>query len=246
MLQHRPHTTVVLAMSADGKIADFRRSPARFGSRIDQAHLEKQIAASDAVLFGAGTLAAYGTTLTVSDPTLVQHRVQGGKPPQPIHIVITRSANLNPEINFFKQSVRRWLLTTTAGALSWKGRLRTLPSTGETPVQECPSKFEQILVFETPTGEIDIPAALKHLATIHITRLAVLGGGELVASLLGLDLIDELWLTVCPLILGGNTAPTPVEGKGFLADLAPKLQLLEVHAVEQEVFLHYRLQRPAD
>ncbi|MEH1839769.1 MAG: RibD family protein [Nostoc sp.] len=246
MLQHRPHTTVVLAMSADGKIADFRRSPARFGSKVDKAHLEKQIAASDAVLFGAGTLAAYGTTLTISNPTLVKLRAQGGKPPQPVHIVTTHSANLNPEIKFFKQSVRRWLLTTTAGSLSWKERLRTLPSTLEIKAQECFPEFEQILVFETPTREIDISAALKHLATLHITRLAVLGGGELVASLLGLNLIDELWLTVCPLILGGNNAPTPVDGKGFLADLAPKLQLLEVHAVEQEVFLHYRLQRPAD
>ena len=230
MFPHRPHTTVVLAMSVDGKIADFRRSPARFGSRVDKAHLEKQIATADAVLFGAGTLAAYGTTLTVTDPTLVKLRAQGGKPPQPVHIVITHSANLNPEIKFFKQPVRRWLLTTTQGAFSWKGR----------------SEFQQILVFETPTREIDIPAALKHLATLHITRLVVLGGGELVASLLGLDLIDELWLTICPLILGGNTAPTPVEGKGFLSDLAPKLQLLEVHTVEQEVFLHYRLQRSAD
>ncbi|MEH1942747.1 MAG: RibD family protein [Nostoc sp.] len=246
MLQHRPHTTVVLAMSADGKIADFKRSPARFGSRVDKAHLEKQIAASDAVLFGAGTLRAYGTTLTITDRTLVQHRAQRGKPPQPLHIVTTHSANLNPEIRFFKQPVRRWLLTTTEGALSWKGRLRTLSSTLASRAQECPPEFEQILVFETPTREIDISAALKHLATLHITRLVVLGGGELVASLLELDLIDELWLTVCPLILGGNTAPTPVEGKGFLPNLAPKLQLLEVHTIEQEVFLHYRLQRPAD
>ncbi|MHC5597360.1 MAG: RibD family protein [Nostoc sp.] len=246
MLQYRPHTTVVLAMSADGKIADFKRSPARFGSRVDKAHLEKQIAASDAVLFGAGTLSAYGTTLSVTDPTLVRHRAEGGKPQQPVHIVITRSANLNPEIRFFKQPVRRWLLTTTEGSLSWKERLQTLRSTMGTEAQNCTPEFEQILVFETPTREIDISAALKYLATLHITRLLVLGGGELVASLLALDLIDELWLTVCPLILGGNTAPTPVEGKGFLSDLAPKLQLLEVHTVEQEVFLHYRLQRPAD
>ncbi|MEH2196010.1 MAG: RibD family protein [Nostoc sp.] len=250
MLQHRPHTTVVLAMSVDGKIADFRRSPARFGSRVDKAHLEKQIAASDAVLFGAGTLRAYGTTLTVSDPTLVELRAKEGKPPQPVHIVTTHSANLNPEINFFKQPIRRWLLTTKAGTLLWKRRLQTLPSTIRTGTQECSPEFspefEQILVFETPTREIDISAALRHLANIDITRLVVLGGGELVASLLGLDLIDELWLTVCPLILGGNTAPTPAGGKGFLSDLAPKLQLLEVHTVEQEVFLHYRLQRSAN
>ncbi|MDZ8184159.1 MAG: RibD family protein [Nostoc sp. ChiSLP02] len=273
MLQHRPHTTVVLAMSADGKIADFRRSAARFGSRADKAHLEKQIAASDAVLFGAGTLAVYGTTLTVSDPTLLQQRAQGVKPSQPVHIVITQSGNLNPEIHFFKQSVERWLLTTTAGAVSWHKRQELLPqhlpqerqvadssdstktsqlqqlsepeqnSASKTSAQDLTPEFKQIMVFETPTGEIDIPAAFKHLATLHITRLVVLGGGKLVASLLELDLIDELWLTVCPLILGGSTAPTPVDGHGFIPHLAPKLQLLEVQKIEEEVFLHYRLQR---
>ncbi|MGH1392507.1 MAG: RibD family protein [Trichormus sp.] len=230
MVQHRPHTTVVLAMSADGKIADFRRSPARFGSNVDRTHLEQQIAAADAVLLGAGTLRAYGTTLTISQSVLLQHRQQEGKPQQPIHIVITHSGELNPEIQFFQQSIKRWLLTTTAGAQFWQGR----------------SEFDQILVFETSTGQIDPIAACQYLDSLHITRLAVLGGGALVASMLELDLIDELWLTVCPLILGGQTAPTPVDGQGFLSKLAPRLQLLEVKTIDQEVFLHYRLQRSVD
>ncbi|ABA20427.1 bifunctional deaminase-reductase-like protein [Trichormus variabilis ATCC 29413] len=227
MVQHRPHTTVVLAMSADGKIADFRRSPARFGTSVDKTHLEEQIAASDAVLIGAGTLRAYGTTLTVSDTVLLQQRQQQGKPDQPIHIVITHSANLNPEIRFFQQPIRRWLVTTNLGKNFWQGR----------------SEFERILVFETPTGEIDTITVLKQLTSLQIARLLVLGGGALVASMLELDLIDEFWLTVCPLILGGVTAPTPVDGKGFTSQLAPHLQLLEVKKVEHEVFLHYQLQR---
>ncbi len=229
MVQHRPHTTIVLAMSADGKIADVRRSPARFGSRADKAHLEKQMAASDAILFGAGTLRAYGTTLTVSNPQLLQQRTHQGKSAQPVHIVVTHSGNLIPEIHFFKQPVKRWLLTTTAGALFWQAR----------------AEFEQILIFETQTGKIDLDTALQHLTTLGISRLAVLGGGSLTASMLELNLIDEFWLTVCPLILGGATAPTPVDGTGFLP-LARQLQLLEVQTIEQEVFLHYRLQRLVD
>jgi 5-amino-6-(5-phosphoribosylamino)uracil reductase len=228
MVQHRPHTTVVLAMSADGKIADVTRSPARFGSKTDKAHLEAQIANADAVLFGASTLRAYGTTLTVSHPQLVQQRIQNRKLPQPVHIVITYSANLNPEMQFFRQPINRWLLTTTAGGHFWQGR----------------SEFEQILVFETPTAKIDMNAALQHLTTLGIKHLAVLGGGELVASMLELNLIDEFWLTVCPLIIGGVTAPTPVEGNGFSPEMAKRLQLVEVHTIEQEVFVHYRLQRP--
>jgi 5-amino-6-(5-phosphoribosylamino)uracil reductase len=225
-------------MSADGKIANVTRAPARFGSKADLAHLETQIAAADAVLFGAGTLRAYGTTLTVSNPKLLQHRRQVGKPLQPVHIVITHSGNLNPEIKFFQQPVSRWLLTTTTGSLFWQARRKRYSLSS----QKFQEEFEQILIFETLTGTIDIDATLQHLSTLGITRLAVLGGGALVASMLELDLIDEFWLTVCPLILGGSTAPTPVEGKGFLTQLAPRLQLLEVQTVDQEVFLHYRLQ----
>jgi 5-amino-6-(5-phosphoribosylamino)uracil reductase len=81
---------------------------------------------------------------------------------------------------------------------------------------------------------------------LGIKRLAVLGGGELVASMLELDLIDEFWLTICPLIIGGSSAPTPVEGSGFLPEFAKRLQLMEVHTIEMEVFVHYRLQRPTD
>ncbi|BAZ86198.1 RibD family protein [Dolichospermum compactum] len=225
MMQHRPHTTVVLAMSADGKIADFRRSPARFGSVADKIHMGKQIAASDAVLFGAGTLRAYGTTMTITDTILLQQRKIANQHPQPVHIVISRSGNLNPDIKFFQQPVRRWLLTTSLGAYFWQER----------------SEFEEVLVFETPSQEIDILAALKYLTRLQISRLAILGGGQLVASFLESNLIDEIWLTICPLILGGSIAPSPVEGTGFLADLAPKLQLLEVSTIEQEVFLYYRI-----
>lgn len=227
MIKYRPYTTVVLAMSADGKIADVTRSPARFGSNSDKAHLESKIAAADAVLFGADTLRAYGTTLTVTNPQLLQNRIQGGKPLQPVQIVITHTANLNPEIRFFQQSIKRWLLTTTTGAFFWHKR----------------PEFEQILVLETEEGKIDIAAALEHLSKLGVAQLAILGGGELVASMLELDLVDELWLTICPLILGGTGAPTPVGGKGFSSKLAPQLQLLEVNTVGQEVFLHYRIVR---
>lgn len=224
------HITVVLAMSADGKIADISRSAARFGSISDKAHLETQIAARDAVLFGAGTLRAYGTTLTVSHPDLLQHRKDNGKPPQPIHIVISNSGKFNPDLRFFQQPVERWLISTATGAMFWQSR----------------PEFKRILIFETPSCSVDICAALQHLTILGIAQLGVLGGGKLVANLLELNLIDEMWLTVCPLILGGEDAPTPVGGRGFLAAAARKLQLIEVRTENQEVFLHYCLQQFPD
>ena len=228
-----PYATVILAVSADGKIADAARSPARFGSANDKAHLEQQVAASDAVLFGNGTLQAYGTTMRVISPELVKQRELQGKPPQPVQIVCSRSAQFDPNLRFFQQPVPRWLLTGE------DSRETALPS----PYPTKDSKFDRIIYAKTAGGEIDWIDAFQQLANFDIKRLAILGGGKLVASVLAAGLVDELWLTVCPLILGGADAPTAVEGKGFLADLAPKLELLAVKQVGQEVFLHYRVDR---
>ncbi|BAU67383.1 bifunctional deaminase-reductase-like protein [Stanieria sp. NIES-3757] len=223
---YRPDTTVILAMTADGKIADYKRSPARFGSLQDKTHLEEQVALVDAVLFGAGTLRAYGTTLSITNPQLLQQRQQQHLSAQPLQIVVSASGKLNSQLRFFSQPVPRWLITTAKGAKLWQER----------------QKFEQILIADliqlNPWQTI-----LKQLKELGINRLAILGGGELVASLLTENLIDQLWLTVCPVIFGGRDAPTPVEGEGFLATQATKLQLVSVKQIEQEVFLHYLVKR---
>lgn len=212
-------------MSADGKIADRSRSAARFGSPHDKAHLERQIAQADAVVFGAGTLRAYGTTLRVSDPALLALRQSLGKPLQPVQIVCSESAVFDLSWPFFHQPVPRWLLTTPRGCDRW----------------QVESPFEKILVAEQTASGIDWPFALEQLHALGLERLAVLGGGTLTAGLLAEDLLDEIWLTLCPLLLGGVDAPTPIEGVGFLQTDAPRLQLLEAIVQEQEVFLHYRV-----
>jgi 5-amino-6-(5-phosphoribosylamino)uracil reductase len=208
-------------MTADGKIGNTRREAARFSSINDKKHLEKQISLADGVLFGAGTLRSYGTTLPICDTQLLQRRKEQGKPPQPIQIVCSASGMIAGVLGFFSQPVPRWLLTTVTGAKLWKKG----------------KDFERILVAGEES-QIDWNRALIQIEDRGIKNLAVLGGGELVASLLAEDLVDELWLTICPIILGGATAPTPVEGEGLL--IPKKLELISLSRLEQEVFLHYR------
>lgn len=222
----RPFVEVVLATSVDGKIADRLRSPARFGSQADRQHLETQIAQADATLFGAGTLRAYGTTLPVTNAQLLAARAQLGKPAQPIQIVCSQTGNLSPTLRFFQQPVPRWLLTTAAGAQPW---------------HHAP-QFHRVLVAERD-GQLNWTEALKRLSESGVERLVVMGGGTLVAALLAENLIDELWVTVCPLVLGGHEAPTLVEGQGWAEAIAPRLRLIDVRSQEDEVFLHYRVCR---
>ncbi|NJL89264.1 MAG: RibD family protein [Coleofasciculaceae cyanobacterium SM2_1_6] len=241
------HTTVVLAMSADGKIANSHRSPARFGSALDQAHLETQIAHADGVLFGAGTLRAYGTTKIVKQPDLLDRRAALGKPPQPVQIVASGRGDLNPNFRFFSQPVPRWLITATDPDIALPFEKIILAPQIDSQINsqidfqinsQINSPINSPVDSQATMGAIDWLQAFEKLATLGIKKLVVSGGGALVAALIALDLVDELWLTVCPVIFGGRDAPTPVAGLGLPAQR--QLQLLTAEVVEAEVFLHYR------
>jgi len=224
-MNKRPHTTLILAMTADGKISDYQHSAARFGSANDKLHLQQQVSLADAVLFGAGTLRAYGTTMSVTDADLLRSRKERGQLPQAIQIVVSASGNLDPQWRFFQQPVPRWLISKPENSLQWRDR----------------SEFERIITIPEDALATSWGSVLKQLSGLGLNKLAILGGGELAASLFAEDLIDELWLTLCPVIFGGNAAPTPVGGSGWLQSQCKQLQLLEVKQVEQELFLHYRV-----
>ena len=229
---NRPKTVVILAMSMDGKIADYQGKAARFASKADKKHLETQIARVDAVIFGARTLRAYGTSLPISDPQLLALRDKYNKPSQPFHIVCSARANFDFNLGFFQQPIPRWLLTTNQGSQALKESDR--------------SHFEQIIISDSTdleSEQISWPEILATFSQLKIEKLAVLGGETLVTSLLELNLIDELFLTICPIILGGKLSPSPVGGVGFLEESAIRLSLLTAEVVDGEIFLHYRVKK---
>jgi 5-amino-6-(5-phosphoribosylamino)uracil reductase len=209
-------STLVLAMTVDGKIANIDRSAAKFSSPADFRHLELQVAQVDAVLIGAGTLRIHGTTMRVLDPALIQARIDRGLSPQPIQIVCSRRGDLPPNLKFFQQPVPRWLLTT---------------------VLKEQAGFDRVLQIND--GEdIDWPRAWLELARLGIEHLCILGGGSVSTALWEQDLIDELQLTICPLVLGGAAAPSLCMGNGLA--IPRPLKLISQKTIGQEIFLHYQ------
>ncbi|MEB3292543.1 MAG: dihydrofolate reductase family protein, partial [Synechococcales bacterium] len=145
----------------------------------------------------------------------------------------------DPEWRFFRQPFPRWLITTLPDPEKIDPAKTGPAKTAEQPYPG----FDRVLTLPNCQGTFEGNKLWNLLAAEGFEHLVVLGGGQLVATLFVADRVDELWLTVCPLILGGQAAPSPVQGEGFLAELAPRLQLLQVRSQEQEVFLHYAVLR---
>jgi 5-amino-6-(5-phosphoribosylamino)uracil reductase len=70
--------------------------------------------------------------------------------------------------------------------------------------------------------------------------LLVEAGGELIFQILAANALDEMYVTLCPLVIGGDT-PSLTGGPGFLHAQMPRLRLLSAEVEEDEVFLHYAI-----
>ncbi|MDP6935394.1 MAG: dihydrofolate reductase family protein, partial [Myxococcota bacterium] len=83
--------------------------------------------------------------------------------------------------------------------------------------------------------------ALAVLEDRGCRNVLVEGGGDLMFSLVRRGLLQELFVTICPNLVGGAQAPTMLDGAGFEANEMRALELLESRACGQELFLHYRV-----
>ena len=222
-----PKITAILAMSLDGKISTHTNKPARFSSSEDLAHLEKQISLCDAIVFGANTLRAYGTSLTIKNPELLQQRKKLSLPPQPLHIVCSASGKLDPNWRFFSQPIPRALLTNEVGKQNWRKQIEHL----------APNVQEDIFFPTYFISKTDIKwqEIIYRLNKKGYQKIAILGGAKLIYSLLQENLIDDIWLTICPLVIGGEEAPKLFHD--FQKPLS--LKLLELTSIDSEIFAHY-------
>jgi len=205
------------AVSLDGKLGTPGYDHVSLGSREDLRRMSLLRARADAVLVGGRTWRAWSLPL-VEDPAVVQ--VERARPV--INAVLTRSGQGPRQGRFFDDARTRPLILGGPQA-----DLRDFPASVTTCRSEGPST---------------VAWALQELRRDHgARRILVEGGGDLIWQLLERDLLDELNVTLCPVIVGGRKAPTLVDGQGFGPQQLRKLQLIAHEVVGQEIFLRYRV-----
>jgi len=144
--------------------------------------------------------------------------------PRLARFVVSRSGDLDLSSPFFVKSPENaWVVTARAGAKRLEGRAHCLVA-GE--------------------ADVDLTEALRRMRVeMGIGRLLIEGGSELNASLLALDVVDELFLTLAPLVKLGRTTPTYADGEALSRDALLGFGLLSSISVGDEVFLRYQRRR---
>jgi riboflavin-specific deaminase-like protein len=222
-----PFVLVNMAMTADGKIATANRRVHSFSSGRDLEHLYELRATADAVMCGARTVEISRSILGTGGEQFRKLRLKRGLAEYNLRVIVSGSGSINPCTAIFKKHFSPVIILTTARAS--KNKLRQLRTIAD-EVKVCGRR------------EINFRAALRWLRTKWgVRRMLCEGGGELNDALFRTGLVDELHLTICPKIFGGNAAPTIADGEGFhrLAEAAP-LQMRSFKLVGNEVFAVFR------
>jgi len=190
----RPFVTVKAAMSLDGKIATRTGESQWITSEEARRQGHELRGRLDAIVVGIGTVKA-------DDPRLTARGARRAR--DPVRVVLDSklrtpaSARLLPANS---ESSARCIIATTRGAP--EAAERRLRARGA-EVWRLPARRQRVRVA----------ALMVRLAKEGVRTVLVEGGGEVIASALDEDVVDELRLFVAPTVIGGP-APAWVGGAG--------------------------------
>ncbi len=211
----RPFVTANFALTADGRIRTRNHTPADFSSKRDKRRLVQIRAGCDAVLVGARTLAS--DTMTMGIPGIREKK-------PPLRVIVSNSGRIAASLRVFQKPGAPIVIFTT----------QKMPA----KTRDALAPFADIFLHETPT--VDLPLALAILrADYGVKRLVCEGGGTLLREFAAHDLLDEIHLTLCPILFGGSAAPTLTGVAGKFLPKSTHLRLVEMRTVGEECFTRW-------
>ncbi len=220
-LPDRPYLALNFVTSVDGRVTVDGRASG-LGSVVDRAVMRQLRARADALLVGAGTVRAEAIDPRVP-PELAQAREASGRPPQPLLILITASAALPDRKFLHLRDVRKLVLTV--GSADVVSLRRTAPD---------------IEIVVLSDNCIELPDAMRYLRSRGVASVVCEGGPTLAGGLVAAGLVDELFVTVAPALVGGPGLRLIESPLGVSLGKIP-LDLVSAYEQNAELFLRYHL-----
>jgi 2,5-diamino-6-(ribosylamino)-4(3H)-pyrimidinone 5'-phosphate reductase len=222
----RPFVFINAAMSADGKIATIKRKQTRISGSLDFDRMDELRATSDAIMVGIGTVLSDNPSLTVKSKERREKRRSMGLEENPVRIVVDSMARTPIDADIFKKGEGKRIIAVCENApqvnISQLSRLADIICTGQ--------------------HHVDLAELLIELDKRGIKKLMVEGGATLNWGLILAGLVDEIYTFIGNMIIGGRSAPTLVDGEGFVSDFC-KLSLISCETLEEGVIIRWNVQQ---
>jgi riboflavin biosynthesis pyrimidine reductase len=222
----RPWVRANMIASVDGAATIDGRSGG-LGGPGDKLLFGVQRALADVILVGAGTARDEKYGPARPDPLLAGLR--RGRPATPPIAVLSSGLDLDPESPLLAQAppdARTIVLTS-----------------GAAPAGRRAALARRAHVIEAGTDQVSATQAIAALAGLGHARILSEGGPGLLAQIAAQGLLDELCLTVSPVLAGGQSRR--ILAGGPAGDLAPGLpeQLRLAHVLADGAYLFCRYVR---
>lgn len=198
-----PWVVVKVAMSKDGKIASIAKS-GKYISCDESLKITHELRAwCDGIMVGAETVRIDNPQLTCRLDSFkhINEDFQDGvlypvsqKKDNPVRIVISRKPDFPPNTKLLDTSDTRTIVITSKDA-------------APDSLKQMESHGVEIIRAESVDGEIGLHEPFRKLASMGIMSVMVEGGGILINSLESMRLVDEFYLFIAPVIIGGEDTP---------------------------------------
>lgn len=213
--EERPYVIVNMVSTADGQ-GRIGKDTAELGGDGDAdlfAALRERV---DCVMAGVGTIGAERYNAPARGEDVQARREAAGLAPRPLVATITRSGEL----------------PTAAPIFSDAGIRIAVGSEIELPAAEFAAQVDRVPTSD-PAGFLH---ALRHEYGVRSVLLE--GGPHLNTAFFADELVDELFLTIAP-VLTGNEDPFPIIAGAFAG--RQRLHLMGALAGDEHLFLRYRV-----
>ncbi len=210
----RPHLTLKLASSFDGRIATATGQSQWITGPSARRHVHSLRARHDAVMVGAGTARADDPSLTVRDLGIMQ---------QPVRVVVSRRLDL-PMMSKLARSAKIAPLWLCHGPDADPALIEAWQGIGAT-----------LISCDLTGRQLDVRSVLRQLGAKGLTRVFCEGGSGLAASILSADLVDELVGYTAGMTIGAEGLPAiGALGLSNLGD-APRFKLAESRLIGVDI-----------
>lgn len=216
-----PTLRVNFIASADGAVTVDGKSGA-LGGPGDKQIFDTLRMLCDALVVAAGTLRTENYDALRLDAAARAWRRGRGLGEFPLMVVVSGSLDLDPAQLVFADAPVRPLVVTRRGAT---------PPPGLAEVAE---------ILPLGDGAVDLAAMVAELHGRGATQLLCEGGPQLFGALAAADLVDELCLTISPVLAGGGSAGRIAAGPG---GPLRRLSLESVLSEDDMLFLRYARRR---